>query len=113
MSDELLMVMIRWRDSQTASGWAPASEMLRTVEQHGMKVVTLGFLFAEYEDRVVVVSHQADNGNVADAMSIPRESITSICVIDAGRTYKGPYDGRITLLGKDDDPIAAESGATD
>ena len=72
-------VLVTWRDSASSNGW-------RTVDELGgvMEIKTLGWLVRRTKTEVTISSHHAQPSNAAphcDAMSIPREAISSIRTI--------------------------------
>lgn len=77
----MAIVEVVWTDSNMAGGWHSVADMRATVVQGAMECRTAGYLFHEQEDRVTIVCNQADNENVADAMSIPRSAIKSMTML--------------------------------
>lgn len=89
----MAIVEVVWIDSNMANGWHSIEEMMRTVTQGAMACRTAGYLFLDQADRVAIVSSQADNDNVGDAITIPRVAIKSMTVIRAVTGPSTPLNG--------------------
>ena len=71
------MVLVEWIDSNTANGWHDVESMRATVTQDCL-CKSVGWLFIEAPDRIVLVPNQSQTGQVADATTIPRLAVVSV-----------------------------------
>ncbi len=70
------MVEVTWIDASCLQGWRSDSNI---DSFDGIPVVTsIGFLQKETKEFINLTSHDADTGDRADIMSIPRSSIKKI-----------------------------------
>ena len=72
------LVEVDWLDSVTTGGWGRP----RAFRKKGaLRCRTAGYLFSEDEARLVVVQSQAENGDLADSMTIPRAAVLGVAVL--------------------------------
>lgn len=66
--------LVKWRDSSTLRGW-------QSLEDHRHAVATItsiGWLAQQSPKTITLTTCISECGNVADAITIPREAITKI-----------------------------------
>lgn len=78
---EMPIVVVDWVDSQMSSGWHDVESMLSSVKDGDLLCRSVGYVFLDADDRLVLIGHQADNGNVGDAMTIPKSAIKTVTTI--------------------------------
>lgn len=74
---EMPLVLVEWVDSNCASGWHDVADMMATTGQ-GCGCRSVGWLLTDGDDRIVLVPHQSETGQVSDAMTIPRVAVVSV-----------------------------------
>ena len=75
------IVEVVWIDSSHIQRWQSVEELERELDNDGLECRTTGYLFRDQEDRVTILQSQAECGNVADAMTVPRVAIKSMSVL--------------------------------
>lgn len=84
-------VEIVWVDSTMRNDWVEIEKARDEVEPDSMECRSVGYVFHEDDEKIVLVGHQAsgrtnkDLANVADAMSIPKVAITRITTLVLGK----------------------------
>ena len=111
MKDDYDLVLVRWRDSQIASGWDSPDEMRQRVSSIGIECRSVGWVFYFDEQRFVLISHQAENGSVAGAMVIPRRAIIDVRLLGIEDRPSGYGPGMPEGGAHDDGSARAAHGA--
>lgn len=68
------VVYIEWEDSFGGGNWMTKKQANLPVA----KCVTVGFVVKETKRKIVISSHECDNGDVHGSMAIPKSCIKSI-----------------------------------
>lgn len=74
---DMPVVEVVWVDANSLRGWHDPDEMLTTTSE-GMECRTAGYLFADLDDRIVVVQNQNEPGQLGEAMTIPKVCIRTM-----------------------------------
>lgn len=72
------IVEVVWIDSNTIGGWHRTADMLASVTDGAMECRSVGYVFFENDERLVLIGDQNDNDQVAEAMTIPKVAIKSV-----------------------------------
>ena len=66
-------VKVRWIDSMSSGGWQSKGDW----KPANMEVVSVGFLFKDLDDRIVLCQGETEFG-IGEVMEIPKFAITSM-----------------------------------
>jgi hypothetical protein len=65
--------VVKWRDSSTLRGWSSMEG------DHSVAVITsVGWMVKETKTALTLTTGISEHGNVCDAITIPRETVTKI-----------------------------------
>lgn len=81
MPEKMPLARVAWVDSNHTDGWRSVAKMRVDVLEGGMLCESVGYLFVDAEDRVVLVQSVSDTGMVDSAMTIPRVAVVSIAAL--------------------------------
>lgn len=75
------IVEVDWIDSHSQDRWQHTDDLDVWLSDLSLECRTVGYLYRDADDRVVVLQSQAGVGSVADAMVIPKVSIRRMTVV--------------------------------
>lgn len=81
MPEQMPVVRVSWVDSNHSTGWHSVEDMRQTVLSGQNLCESVGYLFHDGEDRVVLVQSVSDTGMVDAAMTIPMAAVVSVATL--------------------------------
>lgn len=70
-----VIAVITWDDSHGVGGWQSSREWKEDFEEFDTTCISVGYVAHEDDRRIWLVQSLAANGNMADAICIPRHAI--------------------------------------
>jgi len=80
-------VCVQWRDSISMNRWQSKELLQEFAAEDNLLHESVGYLYSLEDDAITIVQSTAlyENGNLSEALKVPREAVVSIRYLSLGK----------------------------
>ena len=86
------IIEITWVDSNVITGWNSVEWLKKTLEEGLPKAFSVGYLFFENDEQVVLTQSLTEHNGISEVQQIPKSSIITRKVVSSNVEASGPRE---------------------